>query len=217
MNAVFALLAGAAASLSSCTIVRLPVVLGIASGAAGSRRRAILLTCTFSLGLMLSYTLLGVTFGAAVSFGSKLIIISKYIFRLFGVVLILSGLVVAGLLNVRYMQACGAVTNRFKRLGTAGVFFFGMVFALFEMPGCPACSSVLLMIAGMAALKGSLFYSLLIFISFAVGQSLPVLLAGCSVGFLSRIVPAVEKHETHVRFLAGNMLLASGIFFILIA
>ena len=79
--AVFIVLfSGIVASLSSCTILRLPVVLGIVSGAAESKRKAFFLSLAFSLGLMVSYTLLGIAFGLVTNFAGKLITWSKYIF-----------------------------------------------------------------------------------------------------------------------------------------
>lgn len=216
--AVFIVLfSGMAASLSSCTILRLPVVLGIVSGAAESKRKAFFLSLFFSLGLMVSYTLMGIAFGLATNFAGKLITWSKYIFFVSGILLFLLGAIIAGLIKTKYAQQCRSITNRFQRFGAAGIFLFGMLFALFEIPGCPCCGPVLLIIASIVAVKGSVLYSLLIFVSFAVGQSLPVLLAGCSIGIIKSWAPKIEKYESSIQFLAGNVLLVLGIFFILIA
>jgi cytochrome c-type biogenesis protein len=208
---------GFIASLSSCTILRLPVVLGIVSGAAESKRKAFFLSLSFSLGLMVSYTLMGIAFGLVTNFAGKLIVWSRYIFFLSGVMLLLSGAIISGLIKTKYIQGCKPFANHFQRFGTAGIFLFGMLFALFEMPGCPCCGSVLLIIASMSAAKGSVVYSLLIFISFAIGQSLPILLAGCSIGIIKSWAPQIARFEQAIQFLAGNVLLVLGVFFILIA
>jgi cytochrome c biogenesis protein CcdA len=209
--------AGIAASLSSCTIVRLPVVLGIVSGTAESKKKAISLSLFFSLGLMVSYTLMGTAFGLVTNFAGKLVVWSKYIFFVSGILLFLLGAVIAGLIKVKYAQKCRSIANRFQRFGTMGIFLFGILFAFFEIPGCPCCGPVLLIIASIVAVKGSVLYSLLIFVSFAVGQSLPILGAGCSVGLMKSWVPKIEKYENAIRFLAGNILLVLGIFFILVS
>ncbi|MFA5090818.1 MAG: cytochrome c biogenesis protein CcdA [Candidatus Omnitrophota bacterium] len=216
--AIFIVLcAGFVSSLSSCTIVRIPVVLGIVSGASGSRKRAAFLSFLFSLGLMSSYTIIGIAFGLVANLAGKLILWSRPIFFVSGILLFFTGLLVAGLIKTRFMQKCLAVTNHFKRFGAIGTFLFGALFAFFEMPGCPCCGSVLLVIVSLVAIKGSVLYSLFVFISFAVGQSLPIFLTGCSAGFIKYLAPKVEKYEAGIQFLAGNMLIVLGLFFILIA
>ena len=216
--AVFIVLfSGMAASLSSCTLLRLPVVLGIVSGAAESKRKAFFMSLFFSLGLMVSYTLLGIAFGLASNFAVKLVTWSKYIFFASGILLFLLGVIISGLIKTKYMQKCRSINNRFQRFGLAGIFLFGILFALVEIPGCPCCGSVLLIIASIIAVKGSVLYSLLIFVSFAVGQSLPILLAGCSIGIVKSWAPAIEKYESSIQFLAGNVLIVLGIFFILLS
>jgi cytochrome c biogenesis protein CcdA len=216
--AVFIVLfSGMAASLGSCTILRLPVILGVVSGVAESKKKAFFLSLFFSLGLIISYTLLGIAFGLITNSAGKLITWSKYIFLVSGILLFLLGAIIAGLIKTKYTQKCRSIANRFQRFGAAGIFLFGILFALIEIPGCPCCGPVLLVIASIVALKGSVSYSLLIFVSFAVGQSLPVLLAGCSVGIIKSWTPKIEKYESSIQFLAGNILLVLGIFFILIA
>ena len=55
--------AGAIASMSSCTLVRIPVVSGYIAGASRSKKKAILLALSFTIGLIVSYTILGVLLG----------------------------------------------------------------------------------------------------------------------------------------------------------
>ena len=55
--------AGALASLSSCTLVRIPVVLGYMSGTTDSKGKSILMTLLFISGLIFSYTIFGVMLG----------------------------------------------------------------------------------------------------------------------------------------------------------
>ncbi len=216
--AIFIVLcAGFVSSLSSCTIVRIPVVLGIVSGAAKSRKKAVRLAFLFSLGLVVSYTIIGLAFGMVANFAGKLILLSKHIFFISGVLLILAGALLSGLIRTSFGQKCQNVTNHFKRYGDFGTFLFGALFAFFEMPGYPCCGSVLLVIASLVAVKGSIIYSLLVFVSFALGQSLPIFLAGCSAGMMKYLAPKIEKYEAGIQFLAGNTLLALGIFFIVIA
>ena len=56
-------LVGALASLSSCTIVRVPIALSFIAGAAESKKKALLITVLFVSGLIVTYTVLGVFLG----------------------------------------------------------------------------------------------------------------------------------------------------------
>ena len=137
------------------------MVLGIVSGAAESKRKAFFMSLFFSLGLMVSYTLLGIAFGLASNFAVKLVTWSKYIFFASGILLFLLGVIISGLIKTKYMQKCRSINNRFQRFGLAGIFLFGILFALVEIPGCPCCGSVLLIIASIIAVKGSGIYGFL--------------------------------------------------------
>jgi len=85
------------------------------------------------------------------------------------------------------------------------------------MPACPCCGAVLLLIASLIAIKGSLLYSGVVFFSFALGQSLPILIIGFSSGLLKRLLPKTQNLEGIISFGVGNILIVSGIFLVTLA
>ncbi len=91
--------AGAVASLSSCTIARLPVLLGLVSSNAASKHRGFFLSIAFSCGLIISYTFIGMLFGAIAHIASRLVAISQYLYLVLGILMILGGLFFAGLIS----------------------------------------------------------------------------------------------------------------------
>ena len=209
--------AGALASMSSCTLVRIPVVSGYIAGASRSKKKAILLSLSFVIGLIVSYTILGVLLGFVTNFSGMLIKVSRHIYLLLGGLLIVSGLFLSGLVGGKEMGCKNIAPDKFKNAGYFGAFIFGTIFAFLEMPACPCCSSVLIIIASIVVLKGSFLYSLIIFISFAIGQSFPILLIGSSTGLIKYLTPKVEKSEAWIRLIAGNILIVLGICFMVIA
>lgn len=214
--------AGAFASLSSCTIVRVPVVLGYVSGAADSKHKSILLTLLFVLGLTISYTIFGILLGITGSLAHSFIRINKHIFWFLGIALFVIGLFVSGLINLKSFSTRFKLKDRFKSVTPLGALLFGIVFASLEMPTCPCCGSLLLLIAGIVVAKNLSVYSVLIFISFALGQSFPILAIGLSTSLVKTdlidyLKPKVHKLENYVRFAAGNILMAFGIYFFVIA
>ncbi len=210
--------AGAVASLSSCTIARLPVMWGYVAATSESKRKGVLLSVAFACGLITSYTIIGFLFGVITDLAGKLIQISQYLYSILGILLIIGGLLFAGLLPTGkswFNKHCDATIKQTKNFHSA--FIFGMLFAFLEMPACPCCGAVLMVIASLVVIKGSLIYSGLVFISFAIGQSIPILVIGFSTSILKHIAPRTERLESAISFIAGNILIVSGFFLIMIA
>jgi cytochrome c-type biogenesis protein len=214
--------AGAFASLSSCTIVRIPVVLGYLSSATDSKRKSVLLTLLFVLGLTISYTVFGILLGLIGGLTHNLIQINKYIFWALGVILFVLGLFVSGLIHLKIPSTRFNFVDKFEVASLFGAFLFGIVFASLEMPTCPCCGGLLLLIAGIVVAKNISAYSVLIFVSFALGQSFPILAIGLSASllktdFVNYLKPKIHQMESRVRLVAGNILMAMGIYFFVIA
>ncbi len=209
--------AGAIASMSSCTIARIPVVYGYVASASRSKKKAFLLSLLFVLGLIVSYTILGILLGIVTNFSGALIKASKFIYWFLGGLLVISGLSFSGLIYGGGMGPKDMIQNKFKNVGYFGAFLFGIIFAFLEIPACPCCSSVLLIIASVAVLKGSFLYSLVIFISFAIGQSFPILLIGLSTGLIKYLISKMERMEELIRLTAGDILIVLGVCFLVIA
>ena len=211
-------LAGAVASLSSCTIARLPIIWGYVAVTSESKKKGILLSAAFVCGLIVSYTIIGFLFGAITDLAGKLVQISQYLYSALGLLLIAGGLLFAGLIPVGsdWLDGrCEASVRQAKTIQSA--FIFGMFFAFLEMPACPCCGAVLMVIVSLVVIKGSILYSGLVFVSFAIGQSLPILVVGFSTSILKHIVPQTHKFEKTVGFIAGNILIVSGLFLIMLA
>lgn len=214
--------AGAFASLSSCTIVRIPVVLGYLSGVTASKNKTIFMTLLFVLGLIISYTIFGILLGLMGNLTYNLIRINKYIFWTLGVVLFVLGLFVSGLIHFKALSTRSDLKDKFKSSSFLGALLFGIVFALIEMPTCPCCGGLLLLIASAVVAQNLTVYSVLIFISFALGQSFPILAIGLSTSLLKTDIlnylrPRMHQLEERVRLAAGNVLMAMGIYFFVIA
>ncbi|MBF0510922.1 MAG: sulfite exporter TauE/SafE family protein [Candidatus Omnitrophica bacterium] len=210
--------AGIAASMTSCALARLPVLLGLVSSNSGKEHRGFLLSLAFSGGLIFSYTLIGIVFGVIAHMASHLVAISGYLYLGLGLVMVIGGLFFARLI---YFPEEGVGTNcekalmRIKTLPAA--FIFGLLFAFLEIPACPCCGAILFLIASLIAIKGSLLYSGVVFFSFSLGQSIPVLAIGYSTNILKNFVPKTHDLERVISFCIGNILIVSGVFLIMIA
>lgn len=213
---------GAVTSLSSCTAIRLPIVLGYVGASAHSRKRSLLLTALFLLGLVISYVLIGAAAAFVGGMVHQLLDTSKVIFWASGVLLFVAGALVSGLISP------GLLPDRWRRIGArldrargAGALVFGLLFGLLTMPACPLCGAGLIVLAGIVAAKGLSLYGLAIFASFALGQGLPL----AAIGVLTTIVkPGLVNWlrtrlcsvEQYSQLLCGNLLMVLGIYFIIV-
>lgn len=214
--------AGALASLSSCTIVRVPVALSFIAGAAESKKKAILVTVLFALGLVVTYTIIGLFLGIVGQMAYTIVQCNKYIFYLIGFMLFVTGLFISGLVKIRRLPHVMQFHENFRHITLIGVFLFGTLFALLEMPTCPTCGGLLLMLASLVVTHDLGHYSILIFAGFALGQSFPVLAVALSASLVKTdvimfLASRIQRVEDHINFVAGNVLMTLGIYYLVVA
>jgi len=213
---------GALASLSSCTVIRLPVVMGCVAGSGTSKRRGLILTVLFSLGLILSYIVLGLTTAFMGELIHRVLVLNKYVFWFLGMVLFVVGVWVSGLLSLRSLpEQWKALGDRLRTGGMIGGFLLGILFGLLETPACPCCGGGLLLLAGVVVAKNVSSYGLLVFASFALGQSVPVLAVGVLTALVKpdlirRMRTRMCSIEQRVQLIAGNALMVLGIYLIVV-
>jgi cytochrome c biogenesis protein CcdA len=213
---------GALTSLSSSTIVRVPVALGFIAGATESKKKALFVTFLFIFGLVIACTVLGLFLGMVGRVAFTIIQCNKYIFYLLGFLLFVFGLFIAGLLKIKRLPGVLQFRESLKHATFFRAFFFGTLFALIEMPTCPASAGLLLMLASLVVTHNLAQYSVLIFVSFALGQSLPVLAVALSANLVKTdvimfLVMKIRRIEDRIDFFAGNMLITLGIYYLVIA
>lgn len=213
---------GAMASLGSCMAVRLPVIIGYVAGIGSSKRRAIIQTCLFGAGLTLSYVLLGMVMTTAGGVAGKLLGLNKYFFWLLGGLLIVTGLLVSGLVSVHLLpEKWRGLGPKLHMASLPGAALLGFVFGLLLVPGCPSCGAGLLILAGIVVAKKLSVYGVLLFLSFALGQSMPVLAVGVLTGLMKpnvidRARTRICSLERRLQLIAGNALVVVGIYLIVV-
>jgi cytochrome c-type biogenesis protein len=213
---------GVLTSLSSSTIVRVPVALDFIAGATESKKKALFVTFLFVFGLVAAYTVLGMFLGTVGRVAFTIVQCNKYIFYLLGFLLFVFGLFIAGLLKIKRLPSIFQFRESFKHVTFFGAFFFGTFFALTEMPTCPTSAGLLLMLASLVVTHNLSQYSVMIFVSFALGQSLPVLIVALSASLVKTdiimfLASKIQRVEDHIDLIAGNMLIAFGIYYLVIA
>jgi cytochrome c-type biogenesis protein len=214
--------AGALSSLSSSTIVRVPVALGFIAGATESKKNALLVTVLFVSGLIVAYTVLGMFLGVVGRFAFTIVQVNKYVLYLIGLLLLVFGLFISGLFKLKRLPRIFRFHESFRHVTLIGAFAFGTLFAWLEMPTSPVCGGILLMLSSLVVTHDLAHYAILIFVSFALGQSLPVLAVALSTSLIKTdiimfLISKIQQIEDHINFVAGNILMTLGVYYLVIA
>jgi cytochrome c-type biogenesis protein len=213
---IIVFLAGIVLSLTSCTVARLPVVLGYL-GSARDRRRAVANTFAFAGGMIPTFVAIGVAFGMTASMLVKATRASTWFYTGFGIVAILIGLHVLGVVVWRLPRLGFLGKARSGSLQTAGALALGVSFALIESPVCPCCGPVALLIGAYTVAKGKLALGIGLFLAYSIGQSVPLLLIGSSSLISSFLARKSHRFEELFSVFAGCLLVSVGTYFVWIA
>jgi thiol:disulfide interchange protein DsbD len=198
--------AGLLLSLTPCVLPMLPILSSIIVGSQGqtTRSRGLLLASTYSLGMALVYTALGVAAGLAGE-GLAAWLQTPTVLAAFALLLALFALSMFGLYELqlpsRWRDAMSARSSRLQGGHVAGVFAMGGLSALIVSP-CVAAplagALVYLSQTRDVVLGGSALFSL------AAGMSVPLLALGASAGAL---LPSAGPWMEGVKRFFGVLLL----------
>jgi len=202
-------LAGVVLSLTPCVLPMVPIlssiIVGQSCGANVGRGRSFALSVSYSLGMALVYTALGVAAGLAGE-GLAAGLQNPWVLGAFAVALVSLSLSMFGVYELQLPSAfTHPLTNASQRLPAgrlAGVFAMGGVSALIVSPCVAAPLATALVFLSQKRdvwLGGSALFSL------AMGMSVPLLLVGASAGAL---LPRAGAWMSDVKHVFGVLLVA---------
>src|SRR5438270_8927001 len=214
--------AGMVSFLSPCVLPLVPGYLSMMSGVsatqlagqsrpAGStitatdQRKLLTSTLLFVAGFTLVFTALGAT---ASTLGAALKDHQLGLNQAAGVVVIAFGLLLAGLVEPRFLQQERRFHVTPSRLGAFAPPLMGMAFAF---GWTPCIGAPLAAVLGLAASEGTLARGVAMLVVYSLGLGVPFVLAGVAFGRLTTLFGWVKRHFTVINLVSGLLLVAFGL------
>jgi cytochrome c-type biogenesis protein len=211
---VIAFAAGVASFLSPCVLPLVPSYLSLMSGVGTGQlavatktdqKRLLRATLLFVAG----FTLVFVAFEAGAStIGHTLRDHQEGLNRVAGAVILVMGLVLAGLLSPAFLQRERRVHVQPSQLGPWAPPVMGMAFAFGWSPCIgPALAAVL----SLASDQQTLLRGELMLLTYSLGLGVPFVAAGVAFGRLAGVFSWVKRHFRVVNLVSGLILAAFGV------
>ena len=199
-------LAGVISSASPCVLAMIPLVIGYVGGyAEGSQKRAVQCSVVFTLGLTITFTILGIIAGALGRLFGDVGGFWKYVLPPVAIIL---GLYLLGVFKFNI-----GISQRFmpKRRALLGAFLMGLFFGIVASP---CATPVLAVILTLAATKKQIAYSGGLLLAYALGHWVLVLGAGISTGFAQRVLASrgIANISDYSKKVGGVFLIGAGVY-----
>lgn len=181
-----------------------------------SKKKVLLSGLLYTLGRMVSYTVLG----ALIYFGISQFQVAKLFQgngeKYIGPLMIIIGLIMLGVIKLNFLSKgniTGKLSEKFKNKGLLGSFLLGLVFALAFCPYSGALFFAILMPMTLSSSEG-----LFLPVVFSLGTGLPVMLFSFVIAFsihkLGVYFRAVQKTEKIMRIAAGIIFILTGLYYL---
>jgi cytochrome c biogenesis protein CcdA len=214
--------AGAVVTLSSCIVLRLPVVLGYVAGTTSSKKQGLKLAGLFALGLVIGSILLACMAAFTQGGLAKVFAYNKYFHWGLGLTLLVVGLLASGLISPRLLpERWRQPGSKLKMAIPLTALLVGVALGLLVIPACPNCGAGLILLAKKVAVARLGLFGLALFLGFALGQAVPILAVGAltSLGrpeLVANMRGRLCSIEQRISLLAGNTLMAVGVYFLVV-
>lgn len=202
MQYLITFLEGLISFISPCMLPMLPVYVGYFAGESGKKRKVLLNSLFFVLGITLVYSLMGVFAG---SIGMLLRRNRTLLDLVTGGIVILFGLSYLEIIRLPFWKGMG---GEHKVTGVLSAFLFGVVYSVSLTPCVGAFLGSALMLAANSetALRG-----LLLLLLFSLGLGIPFILSAVLIDRLRNTFSWIKRHYKCINTICGTFLILVGL------
>jgi len=203
---LFVFLGGLVSASSPCVLAIIPLVIGFVGGySEGNKKKAIMYSLVFALGLSITFTILG---AIASLVGGLFGDVGRFWYYLAASVAVIMGLYLIGVLNFRLPQP---VTLKTKHKGVIGAFLLGL---LFGAVSSPCATPVLAVILAFVATKAKIVYGTSLLFVYAIGYCALIILAGVFTGFVENYAKSkgVSNFSAVTKKVSGVLIFLAGLY-----
>lgn len=198
---------GLISAASPCVLAAIPLIIGYVGGySEGNKKKAVLYSLVFIIGLSITFTLLG---AAASVMGQFLGFMGRWLYMVLAAVAVLMGLQLMGSISVPLPFQ---KTREVKTKGLIGAFLLGL---LTGTVSSPCATPVLAVILAYVSTQGDMIYGGSLLFVYALGHCALIFVAGLSVGLTESIIGSkgVRNFSLYSKRFSGAVLVVVGIFF----
>jgi cytochrome c biogenesis protein CcdA len=199
-------LGGILSSSSPCVLATIPLVIGYVGGySEGDRRKALLYSLTFILGLSLTFTVLG---AIASLIGDLFGVVSRAWYFVVGGIAVATGLQLVGLYELN-LPTPGHLQP--KQRGLLGAFILGLIFGIVSSP---CATPILALILTFVATRGEVVYGTSLLFIYALGHCALIFLAGTATGFVESFIKSkgISDLTTWAKRAGGSIVTLVGVY-----
>ena len=202
---------GIVTSIGPCNVAMVPLIVGYVGGSHNlSRQRSFSISLIFTIGLAVTFVLLGVI---ASLVGGLLGGSTRIWYYLVAFVCFVIGLNMLGLIHIETPLWLGGLRERVTLKGLPGALMLGLVSGLVASQ---CATPVLAAILTYVMAKGALVYGAGLLFVYALGRGVPIILAGTFTGVLKQL-QAFGRWSEAFEKIAGAVIIAVGLYFVWIA
>ena len=205
-------LGGVVTSIGPCNVAMIPLVIGFVGGSGRlSRGRSFLLSLSFTAGLAITFTALGVV---ASLVGGLIGGTSRVWYYLVAGVCVAIGLHMLGAIRLPEIGWLARLRERVRLRGISGALALGLVSGLVASQcATPVLAAILTYVM---AQQGGLAYGAALLFVYALGRGVPVVLAGTFAGVVKRL-QAFGRWSLAIERASGAIVIGVGLYFLWIA
>lgn len=199
-------LGGILSASSPCVLAIIPLVIGFVGGySQGDKKKALLYSLIFALGLSITFTILG---AIASLLGRLFGDVGKLWYFIAAGVALIMGLYLLGLIKIPFPKT---VELKTKHKGALGAFLLGL---LFGAVSSPCATPILAVILAFVATKAKIVYGISLLFVYALGHCALIIAAGISAGFVESFVQSrgITNFSNLAKKASGLLIILAGVY-----